>query len=71
MIPVRHLNSKHRPLTDEFKVMANNAIFSNINTVCEYGVAGYHLDLYVKGRYLELNYQNYWVEKDDLAMRVS
>jgi hypothetical protein len=52
--------------------MVTNTIFSNINTVCKYGgIAGYHLNSYVKCRYLELNDQNYWVEKYDLAMFVS
>ena len=37
----------------------------NIRTLREYGIAGFHLSSYVKGRYLELNGQNQWVEKDD------
>jgi hypothetical protein len=37
----------------------------NIRTLREYGIAGFHLSSFVKGRYLELNTQNQWVEKDD------
>ncbi|KAM6494848.1 hypothetical protein JOM56_009471 [Amanita muscaria] len=43
----------------------------NICTLREYGIAGFHLDSYVKGRYLELDGQNQWVEKDDPMMSVS
>ena len=43
----------------------------NICTLREYGIAGFHLDSYVKGRYLELDGQNQWVEKDDPMMTVS
>jgi hypothetical protein len=42
----------------------------NICTLREYGIAGFHLDSYVKGRYLELDGQNQWVEKDDPMMSV-
>lgn len=44
---------------------------SNVNTLREYGMAGCYLNSHVKGRYLELNDQNRWVEKDDPAMSVS
>ena len=40
----------------------------NIRTLREYGIAGFHLSSYVKGRYLELDGQNHWVEKDDPMM---
>ena len=43
----------------------------NIRTLREYGIASFRLDSYVKGRYLELDGQNQWVEKDDPAMAVS
>ncbi|KIL70012.1 hypothetical protein M378DRAFT_156070, partial [Amanita muscaria Koide BX008] len=43
----------------------------NICTLREYGIAGFHLDSYVRGRYLELDGQNQWVEKDDPVMSVS
>ena len=43
----------------------------NVCTLREYGIAGSHLSSYVKGRYLELNTQNQWVEKDDPVMSVS
>jgi hypothetical protein len=42
----------------------------NIRTLREYGIAGFHLNSYVKGRYLEFN-ENQWVEKDDPMMSVS
>jgi hypothetical protein len=37
----------------------------NIHVLREYGVASYHLASCVKGRYLELDAQSRWVEKDD------
>lgn len=43
----------------------------NIRTLREYGIAGFHLSSYVRGRYLELDSQNQWVEKDDPMMSVS
>jgi hypothetical protein len=43
----------------------------NIHTLREYGIAAFHLSSYIKGRYLELNGLNQWVEKDDPMMRVS
>ena len=43
----------------------------NIRTLREYGIAGFHLSSFVKGRYLELDGQNQWVEKDDPTMSVS
>jgi len=43
----------------------------NIRTLQEYGIAGFHLSSYIKGRYLELDGQNQWVEKDDPMMSVS
>jgi hypothetical protein len=42
----------------------------NIRILREYGIASYHLDSCVKGRYLELDAQSRWVEKDDPAMRI-
>jgi hypothetical protein len=33
----------------------------------EYGIANYHLKSCVKGRYLELNAERQWVEKQDPA----
>ena len=42
----------------------------NIHVLREYGVASYHLASCVKGRYLELNAQSQWVEKDDPGMRI-
>jgi PD-(D/E)XK nuclease superfamily len=43
----------------------------NMHTLREYGIAGFHLSSYVKGRYLELDGQNQWVEKDDPIMSSS
>ncbi len=43
----------------------------NIYTLREYGIARFHLSSYVKGRYLELDGQNQWIEKDDPTMSVS
>jgi len=42
----------------------------NIGTLREYGIACFHLSSHVKGRYLELDGQNQWVEKDDPMMSV-
>jgi hypothetical protein len=42
----------------------------NICTLREYGITRFHLGSYVKGRYLELDGQNQWVEKDDPMMSV-
>jgi hypothetical protein len=42
----------------------------DIHILREYGIACYHLNSCVKGRYLELNGQNQWVEKDDPAKSV-
>jgi hypothetical protein len=39
----------------------------NICILREYGIASYHLASCVKGRYLELDAQSRWVEKDDPA----
>jgi hypothetical protein len=39
----------------------------NIRILREYGIASYYLDSCVKGRYLELDAQSRWVEKDDPA----
>lgn len=36
----------------------------------EYGIASYHLFSCVKGRYLELNSEGQWVEKDDPVVSV-
>ena len=43
----------------------------NIRTLREYGIAGFHLSSHVAGRYLELDGQSRWVEKDDPMMSVS
>ena len=43
----------------------------NIRSLREYGIACFHLSSYVKGRYLELDGQNQWVEKDDPMMSIS
>ena len=39
----------------------------NIRILREYGIASYHLVSHVKGRYVELDAQGQWVEKDDQA----
>ena len=39
----------------------------NIRILREYGIANYHLVSHVKGRYVELDAQGQWVEKDDSA----
>jgi hypothetical protein len=41
----------------------------NIHILQEYGITSYHLASCVKGRYLELDAQSRWVEKDDPATR--
>jgi hypothetical protein len=43
----------------------------NICVLREYGIASFHLSSHVKGRYLELDPQNQWVEKEDSAMSVT
>ncbi len=45
--------------------MEKDANILNIHILREYGIAGFHLGSYVEGRYLELDDQNQWVEKDD------
>jgi PD-(D/E)XK nuclease superfamily len=55
----------------EEKNYQNSEGLPNIRTLREYGIARFHLSSYVKGRYLELNGQNEWVEKDDPMMGVS
>jgi hypothetical protein len=42
----------------------------NVRVLREYGIAAFHLSSLVKGRYLELNGQNQWVEKSDPRMSV-
>jgi PD-(D/E)XK nuclease superfamily len=42
----------------------------NIRTLREYGIAFFHLSSHVKGRYLELDGQDQWIEKDDPIMPV-
>ena len=39
----------------------------NIRFLREYGIASYHLDSHVKGRYLELDAERRWVEKDEMS----
>jgi hypothetical protein len=41
----------------------------NIHVLREYSIASHHLVSCVKGRYLKLDAQSRWVEKDDPAMR--
>jgi PD-(D/E)XK nuclease superfamily len=41
----------------------------NIRFLREYGIAGFHFSSYVKGRYLELNTQNQWVEEEEICGR--
>jgi hypothetical protein len=55
----------------EEKNYRNSEGLPNIRTLREYGIAAFHLNSCVKGRYLELNGQNQWVEKDDPMMGVS
>ena len=43
----------------------NSEGLPNICTLREYGIAHFQLSSYVEGRYLELNHQNHWVEKED------
>ena len=45
----------------------NSEGLPNICTLREYGIACFHLSSHVEGRYLELDGQNQWVEKDDPA----
>ncbi len=49
----------------EEKNYRNSEGLLNIHILREYGIAGFHLGSYVEGRYLELDDQNQWVEKDD------
>jgi len=46
----------------EEKNYRNSEGFPNIRTLREYGIASFHLSLYVEGRYSELDGQNRWVE---------
>jgi hypothetical protein len=55
----------------EEKNYRNSEGLPNICTLREYGIAAFHLNSYVKGRYLELNSQNRWEEKADPRMSVS
>ncbi|KAK2467448.1 hypothetical protein APHAL10511_000303 [Amanita phalloides] len=41
-----------------------------VHIIREYGIATYHLESCVKGRYLELDSQKTWVEKEDPAMDI-
>lgn len=52
----------------EEKTYRNSSGLPNIRILREYGIACFHLGSYVKGRYLELNGQNHWVETDDPMM---
>ena len=54
----------------EEKNYRNSEGLPNIHTLREYGIAAFLLNSYVKGRYLELDGQNQWVEKDDPMMNV-
>jgi hypothetical protein len=45
----------------------NREGLSSILILREYGIASYHLMSFAKGRYLKLNGQGKWVEKDDPA----
>ena len=42
-----------------------------IHFLREYGIANYHLESCVNGRYMELDGQSGWVQKDDPAMKTS
>ena len=55
----------------EKKNYRNSEGLPNIRTLREYGIAGFHLNSYVKGRYLELDGRGQWVEKDDPVMSAS
>ena len=55
----------------EEKNYRNSEGLPNICTLRGYGIASFHLNSYVKGRYLELDGQNWWVEKDDPKESVS
>ncbi len=51
----------------------NSEGLAGINKLREYGIAGFHLSSYVKGRYLELNTDTqiqWWEEMDDPATSV-
>ena len=52
----------------EEKTYRNSSGLPNICILREYGIACFRLRSYVKGRYLELDGQNHWVEKDDSMM---
>ena len=54
----------NKPLKQIEKNYQNSESLPNICTLREYGIAHFRLNSYVNGRYLELDGQNQWVEKD-------
>jgi len=48
----------------------NQEGLANIRILREYGIASYHLGSCVESRYLELDTQSQWIEKEDPAMRI-
>ena len=60
-----------RALEQIEKNYRNSEGLPNIRTLREYGIAGFHLNSYVKGQYLELNGRGQWVDKDDPVMSAS
>jgi hypothetical protein len=67
-----HLERDARKALDQIvdKNYRNQEGLPNIGILREYGIASYHLASLVKGRYLELDVQHWWVEKDDPAVRI-
>ena len=54
----------------ERKNYRNPYSLPSIRYLREYGIASYHLESCVKGRYLEFDGQSGWVQKDDSLVEV-
>jgi len=67
-----HIERDARKALDQIvdKNYRNQEGLLNIGILREYGIASHHLASLVKGRYLELDVQRRWVEKDDSTARI-
>lgn len=67
-----HIERDARKALDQIvdKNYRNQEDLPNIGILREYGIASHHLASLVKGRYLELDVQRRWVEKDDPTARI-